>query len=70
MAAKVERTRSAVAGSARKRERCGDWGVASTCWIFLEPARCERIEGHFIAALRSRCRRADQEVEESRSDGE
>ena len=61
MAAKVERTRAAVEGSVRKRDRCGELGVARTCWIFLEPARWVRMEGHFMAALRSRWRREGQE---------
>lgn len=70
MAAKVERRRAAVEGSGRKRGRWGDCGVAMTCWIFLEPARCVRIEGHFIAALRSRCRRAGQDEGGVKSEGE
>ena len=46
----------------RKRSRWGDEGVASVCWIFFEPARCVRMDGHFIAAERSRWSRAGQEV--------
>lgn len=70
MAAKVERTRAAVEGSGRKRDRCGDCGVARTCWIFLEPARCVRMEGHFMAALRSRWRREGQDDGGRKSEGE
>ena len=33
-------------------------GVARTCWTFLQPASWRRIEGHFMAALRSRWWRA------------
>lgn len=56
--------------SSRKRARCGESGVASSCWIFLLPARCVRMEGHLIAAERSRWRRADQAVEDVYSEGE
>ena len=70
MAAKVVRTRSARTGSRRKRERCGDEGVARTCCTFLLPARCVRIEGHLMAAERSRCRRLVQKVGVGYSIGE
>lgn len=44
----------------RKRERTE--GSVRTCWTFLEPERCRRTVGHFIAAERSRWWRAAQEV--------
>ncbi len=37
----------------RNRDRCGEEGVASVCWVFLEPARCVKMDGHLIAAERS-----------------
>ena len=76
MAAKVARIRDATAVVSelarkwvRKRSRCVDEGVARICWIFLEPARWVRIEGHFIAADRSRWSRADQAVSSGYSTG-
>lgn len=53
----------------RKRSRWGEEGVARICWIFLLPARWVRIDGHLIAAERSRCRRAVQEDGEVYSEG-
>lgn len=61
MGAKVERRREDVMGEGMKRERWGEEGVARTCWIFLAPERCVRIEGHLMARERSRWRRAVQE---------
>lgn len=73
MAAKVSPMRSMYAADDvddRKRDRCGEDGVARICWIFFEPAKCVRIEGHLMAAERSRCKRAFQESGEVYSAGE
>ena len=60
---------SAEAVVARKRSRCGDEGVARICCIFFDPARCVRIDGHLIAAERSRWSRASQDFDEVYSVG-
>ena len=76
MAAKVARIRDATAvvsemafERARRRSRWVDEGVARICWIFLEPARWVRMEGHLIAADRSRWSRADQAMSSGYSAG-
>lgn len=71
MAAKVWRMRWRKGEEGgRKRSRYGDEGAASVCWIFLEPARWVRMEGHLIAALRSRCIRESHESGVAYSVGE
>ena len=70
MAENVLLTRSRISGEGRKRSRCCEPGVARICWTFFEPARCVRMEGHLIAADRSRCRRDDQAVALTYSWGE
>ena len=73
MAANVARIRSTYAAEEvddRKRDRCGEDGVARICCIFFEPAKCVRIEGHLIDAERSRCSRAFQDSGEVYSAGE
>ena len=56
--ANVERSLSKVVGEwlGRKEERwSGPGGLeVRTCWIFLLPERCSRMEGHLMAAERSR----------------
>ena len=57
MAANVDRMRSMYAADEvddKKRDRCGDDGVARICCIFFEPAKWVRMEGHLIEAERSR----------------
>lgn len=53
----------------RKRARCKEEGAARACWIFLEPARCVRMEGHLMAAERSRWRRETQDSDVTNSAG-
>lgn len=53
----------------RKRDRCEEEGVARICCTFLVPARCVRIEGHLMAAERSRWRRESHDSEETNSVG-
>ena len=42
-------------------EEEGGMGAARTCWIFLDPASCVRIVGHFMARERSMWAREDQD---------
>lgn len=74
IAAKVARMRSMNAAEVwdddRKRSSNGEEGVAKTCCIFFEPARWVRIEGHLMAADRSRCSRASHDFEDVYSLGE
>lgn len=44
--------------------------MARICWIFFDPAKCVRMEGHLMAADRSRWRRAFHEFGEVYSAGE
>ena len=54
----------------RNRDKWDEDGVARICWTFLDPAKCVRMEGHLMAAERSRWRRAFQDSGEVYSAGE
>lgn len=59
---RLERMEGEVEGSREERWSVSGGREVRTCWIFLEPERWRSIEGHLMAAERSRwCRPAQAE---------